>query len=154
MTLNPNENDLIHEFIYHKYLINGERMIGHFRDLNTPEYIAMHIIEEFFHINGEDKVYLRDIAERMELPLAKVSSIARKLSDKGLIVWEHEGDGDNGTYVKITEAGRDLVTSQDRKLREYYSKVIEKYGEAEIRQLLQMMKKLEKVIRSIGEPEE
>ncbi len=153
MALNPNGNDLIHDFIYHKYLINGERMIGHFRELNIPEYIAMHIIEETITSSCKDRVYLRDVAERMELPLAKVSSIARKLHDKGLIIWEHEGDGDNGTYVRTTEAGKELITCQDKKLREYYTKVIAEYGEDEIKQLLLMMKRLEQVIRSLEQEE-
>ena len=156
MTDKTDSHDLIHEFIYHKYLINGERMLQHFRDLNTPEYIALHVIQRIAedHLNDGDRVYLKDISEDMELPISRMSEIAGKLRDKGLIIWEHDGDGNDGTYVRITDSGYELVRSQDKKLRNYYGKVIEEYGEENMIELLKMMKRLEKVIRSIPEDTE
>ena len=75
-----------------------------------------------------------------------------KLRDKGLLTWAHDGDGSEGTYVTITESGKNLLCEQEEILKKYYGNVIEKFGKEKLIQLLQLMKELETIMS--GEFEE
>lgn len=70
------------------------------------------------------------------------------LRDRGLITWSHDGDGSEGTYLSITETGKELVAKNEEILKKYYGRVIEKYGKEDMIQLLQLIKKLETVAQS------
>ena len=63
-------------------------------------------------------------------------------------MWSHDGNGSEGTYVTITESGKKLLKNQEQILRDYYGKVIEKYGKENLIQLLRLMKELETVMSS------
>ena len=67
---------------------------------------------------------------------------------RGLLLWSHDGNGSEGTYVTITESGKKLLKNQEQILRDYYGKVIEKYGKENLIQLLRLMKELETVMSS------
>ncbi len=69
-----------------------------------------------------------------------------KLRDQGFVLWSHDGNGSEGTYVTITEEGRKLMQGQKKMLNEYHGRVIQKYGVENLIQLLQMMKQLETVM--------
>ena len=82
----------------------------------------------------------------MQLTIRQTSNLVGNLRDRGLLVWSHDGNGSEGTYVMITESGRNLLRSQEQILRQYYGKVIEKYGQENLIQLLRLMKELETVM--------
>lgn len=141
--------DLTNELIYRKFLMNsGQRQ--QFKDLNMPEYIALHIIaktasEELIY---SGKTYLKDLADKMQLSIRQISKMVSELRDRGLLTWSHDGDGTDGTYVVITESGSKLMHQQEHMLEDYYGRVIQKYGPDNLIHLLQMMKELETVMSS------
>ena len=141
--------DLTNELIYRKFLMNnGQRQ--QFKDLNMPEYIALHIIaktasEELIY---SGKTYLKDLADKMQLSIRQISKMVSELRDRGLLTWSHDGDGTDGTYVVITESGSELMCQQEHMLNDYYGRVIKKYGPDNLIHLLQMMKELETVMSS------
>ena len=62
------------------------------------------------------------------------------------MAWSHDGDGSEGTYVTITEAGKKMLEEEEAALKKYYGKVITSYGRDNLIQLLQLMKQLETVM--------
>lgn len=68
------------------------------------------------------------------------------LRDKGLISWGHDGNGSDGTYVSVTESGVGLVERQEAVLKNYYRRVIEKFGEKKLVALFSLMEELESVM--------
>ena len=149
MTQKTNADTLTNELIYNRFLMSNGQTRRHFKELNTPEYVALHIIED--SVSADDaasgKAYLRDIAEKMQIPVRRAGKLAGELRDRGLVRWLHDGDGDEGTYVVITDAGLRLMENQEKRFRAYYGRVIEKYGRDEMIRLLGMMKRLEDVMR-------
>lgn len=147
--------DLTNEWIYRKYRMSGGQLRQHFKDLNLAEYIALHIIESASEepiYSG--KTYLQDLSEQMQLPIRQISKIVTDLRDRGLVKWAHDGDGTDGTYVVLTAAGTEQIHQQEAMLKDYYGRVIEKYGRDNMIRLLQMMKELETVmISELEEPE-
>lgn len=71
-----------------------------------------------------------------------------QLRDKGLVSWSHDGDGSEGTYIIITDSGLRQMETQETLLKDYYSRVTEKFGRENLTTLLELMIELEKVMDS------
>lgn len=141
---------LSNELTYRRYLMNKGQMYKVFKKMSIPEYIALHNIAVDSEISDiySGKTYLKELSEKMQLTIHQTSKLIGQLRDRGLVLWSHDGDGSEGTYVTITETGEQVLSEQEEILKEYYGKVIEKYGRENLIQLLQMMKQLETVMSS------
>lgn len=145
------ENDILelgNELTLRRYLFNKTQKIS--RVLNVPDYIALHIIKETGsaqEIYG-GKTYLKDLSEKMRLTIRQTSRMISNLKEQGLVKWSHDGNGKEGTYVTITEAGEKLLKQQEAVSQEYYGKVIERFGKENLIQLLNLMRQLETVMYS------
>lgn len=141
---------LSNELTYQRYLFNRNQMKQLFQKLSVPEYIALQNISEIGKESAiySGRTYLKDLAESMHLTIRQTSKMVGNLKDRGLLVWSHDGDGSEGTYVTITESGEALLGEHEASLREYYKKVIGKFGEDNLIKLLQLMKQLDTVMGS------
>lgn len=135
------------ELTTRRYLFNKVQVS---KALNVPDYIAMRIImgtEESGDIY-DGRTYLTDISDKMQITIRQASKMISGLKDRGLVKWVHDGNGSEGTYVTITESGRQLFLQQEKMIKEFYEKVIEKFGEDNLVQLLNLMKQLETYMES------
>ena len=146
----PDVLKLSNELMYRRYLLNKDQLRNFFKELSIPDYIALHIIQETEELTEiyEGRTYLKDLAEKMQMTIRQTSKMVGNLRDRGLLLWSHDGNGSEGTYVTITESGKKLLKNQEQTLRDYYGKVIEKYGKENLIQLLRLMKELETVMSS------
>lgn len=143
-----NIQELSHELTYHRYMLNQGQVRGLFRDITIPEYMALHRICHAINErnDGSGRTYLQDIAQELHLPIPKASKMMGSLRDKGLVSWSHDGNGSDGTYIVMTDAGIRLMERQEAFLKDYYSRVIEKFGEENMVTLLALMTQLEQVM--------
>ncbi len=139
---------LSHELTYHKYLLNNDKIRSFFQKLSIPEYLAMHIIKESEQTDDiyAGRTYLKDIADKMQRSVRQTSRMVKTLQERGLVAWSHDGDGSEGTYVTITEAGSRMLQEEEEALKKYYGRVITSYGRENLLHLLQLMKQLETVM--------
>ncbi len=139
---------LSHELTYHKYLLNNDKIRSFFQKLSIPEYLAMHMIKESEQADDiyAGRTYLKDISDQMQRPMRQISRMVKTLQERGFLAWSHDGDGSEGTYVTITEAGKKMLEEEEAALKKYYGKVITSYGRDNLIQLLQLMKQLETVM--------
>lgn len=146
--------ELSNELTYHHYLMDRGNIRRLFKKMTIPEYIALHVIasESKNSMIYGGRTYLKDLSVKMQLTIRQTSKKMSDLKERGLISWSHDGDGSEGTYVTITETGERLFLEQEQILKEYYGKVIEKFGKQNLLDLLQLMKQLETVMN--GEIEE
>ena len=150
MATHADTAQLIHELILHRYRMSDGVAQAHVEELDIPGYLALHRIADTA-ANKDDpngRTYLQDLADNMQVAVRQVSKLAESLRDRGLVQWAHDGNGDEGTYVVITDAGRRLMTGKEQALKDYYSRVVEAYGRDELRQLLGMMQRLETVMNA------
>lgn len=139
---------LSNELTYQRYLMNRGQIREFLKKISIQEYIALYYIA----LNSDDsdiysgRTYLKELSEKMQLSIRKTSKMIGKLRDQGFVLWSHDGNGSEGTYVTITEEGRKLMQGQKKMLNEYHGRVIQKYGVENLIQLLQMMKQLETVM--------
>lgn len=144
----PDMARLSNELVYQKFLFNKDQVRRFFRELSMAEYIALHIIQK----TEEDadiysgRTYLKELSEKMQLPIRQISKIVGALKERGLLSWAHDGDGSEGTYVTLTNSGRSLLGKEEAELKNYYGKVIGKFGTDNLIQLLQLMKQLETIM--------
>lgn len=139
---------LAYELTYHRYLLNKGKAQNLFHELTIQEYIALHMITQGKHKDDftPEKIYLRDLSERLEVTIHQASNMVRKLKDRGLVSWSHDGDGSEGTYVTITESGLSLMLRQEAILDDYYGRVIEKFGRENLIALMSQIDELEKIM--------
>lgn len=140
---------LSNELTYQRHLFNREYRKDIFMNMSVPEYIALQYItkEEATNIYS-GRTYLKDLADQLKMTMRQISKMVAKLRDAGYVVWSHDGNGSEGTYVTITESGRSTLKKQEEILKKYYGKVFEKFGKDNLIQLLQLMKQLETVMSS------
>lgn len=148
-TLDANEiRKLSNELTYQRYLMNKGKIQNLFRKMTLEEYIALNTIISECECSKDcqSKTYLKDLSEKMELPIRKTSKMMEKLKDRGLVLWSYDGNGSEGTYVTITEMGKELFQEQESILRDCYKSVIEKFGKDNLATMLQMMRQFDAVL--------
>ncbi|MDY2819952.1 MAG: MarR family transcriptional regulator [Hominisplanchenecus sp.] len=140
--------ELSNELLYRRYLMNKGTIREIFHKMTIQEYLALHMIAEESRnlVIYSGRTYLKDLAERMQLTVRQVSKMVRELKDRGMVFWSHDGDGKDGTYVTITETGQKLLEEQEAVLKDYYGKVIHKFGKENLIELLQLMQQLETIM--------
>ena len=148
-TIDKNELErLSHELTYRRYLMDRGKVRGLFKDIRIPEYIALYSIaqdNENASICG-DRTYLQELSEKMQLSMRQTSKMVGDLRDRGLVTWSHDGNGKDGTYVTITESGKQLLEKQETIVKEFYGRVIDSFGKENLIYLLHQMKELETVM--------
>ena len=141
---------LSNEMTYLRYLMNKGKVRDLFQKVTIPQYIALHMIEaeSTSTVIYEGRTYLKDLADRMQLTIRQTSRLVSDLKERGLVEWSHDGVGSEGTYVTISENGQRFLEDQEEVLKVYYTRVIQKFGEQNLIELLQKMKQLETVMSS------
>ena len=141
------------ELTTRRYLFNKVQVS---KVLSASDYIALRIIMDTEKSEDiyEGKTYLKDISEKMQLSIRQTSRMIGGLKERGLINWSHDGNGSEGTYVTITTGVRELFRQQETVVKEFYGKVIEKFGADNMVQLLNLMKQLETLMKSEFEERE
>lgn len=150
MEKNTDVIKLSNELTYQRYLFNREHIKDIFMKMSIPEYIALHHIaqEEETSDIYSGRTYLKDLSVKLQITMRQTSKMIEHLRDMGYVVWSHDGNGSEGTYVMLTDSGKKLLSEQEETMKCYYSKVFDKFGKDNLIELLQLMKQLETVMCS------
>ena len=148
---------LAHELTYRRYMMDRVKVRILFKNIRIPEYIALYSIaqnSDNASIYGE-RTYLQELSEKMQLSMRQTSKMVGDLRDRGFVTWSHDGNGKDGTYVTITESGKQLLEEQEVIVKDFYERVIDSFGKENLIHLLHQMKELETVMtREIEQMEE
>lgn len=133
---------LANELTYRKYLFDNDSFRSFFKEIRFIDYIVLYTIieNEKTSVIYSGRTYLQELADKMQMPIRQVSRIVRELKEKGLVLWSHDGDGSEGTYVTITEEGSALFKKQEEGLHHFLGTVIQKFGQENLVQMLRLMK--------------
>ena len=158
LKLDKNElKKLSNELTYRRYLMGKGKIQELFQKMTLQEYIALYTIasEEEETPEKKGRIYLRELSEKLQLTTRQTSRLMETLRDRGLVLWSYDGNGSEGTYVTITETGKQLYLEQESILKECYGKVIAKFGKDNLILLLKLMKQLDTLmyeeIKEMGE---
>ena len=146
------ENNLfeqLKDFALSAYKLHKEQIRKLLVEMNFYEFIALKRISSVKAAPGSGKserVYLKDISEEMNFPMRRVSQMSEELRDSGLVVWSHDGDCSEGTYLAITPSGKELVLKNEKILKQHFERIIKRYGCENMLQLFAMLKKLDELV--------
>lgn len=120
--------------------------------LQLRDFLALVVIDKCRpeEADPEDRIYLRDVSQILGLTSRNTAAIIGALRDKGLVTWKHDGDGSEGTYAVITDEGRTLMATRKSISEDYFSRVIARFGEDNMAQLLDLMKQLGVIMKEEG----
>lgn len=80
--------DIANEITVHIYRMGKTNMERLFKNINPLDYEIINMLSKnSMDENGDGKLYLADIAEKVKLPISRVSKIIRLLSDRKLVLW-------------------------------------------------------------------
>ena len=114
-TLTPEQTDK---------LFHSPAMRRLFQKNASDEYALIWLLSKHMKDSGIEKIYLKDMVREMNLPLPKVTAIARSLQNKGLVTWTHDGNGEEGTYIMLTELAVSSVQTRRQALHSYHQRVV------------------------------
>lgn len=117
----------------------------------SDEYALIWLLSKHTQDTGSEKIYLKDMVRELNLPLPKVTAIARSLQSKGLVRWTHDGNGEEGTYILLTETALTSVQARRQTLRRYHQQVVSAFGEERFLHLLSEIAQLEEILRQEAE---
>ncbi len=137
---------LSNEFTYRKYMMSRDSVRHFFSKLSVAEQSIEAISGDSAIYGG--KAYLTDLSVRMQMSIRKTSKAVRDLRDCGYVKWSHDGNGTDGTYVTITDAGAKQLHDQETIIKDFYGNVINKFGKENMINLLILMKELDTVMES------
>ncbi|MGN1133203.1 MAG: hypothetical protein ACI4RN_01985 [Oscillospiraceae bacterium] len=118
-----------------------------FHKVSVLDYAIMWFLADKAQQADENqKFYLKDLSESSGVPLHIITEMVRKLQEKGLVIWKHDGSGEEGTYIQITEMGIQSVTGQRDILKGFHKNVIEEFGGERFLNLLREMSAFEEIM--------
>lgn len=117
----------------------------------SDEYALIWLLSKHTQDTGSEKIYLKDMVRELNLPLPKVTAIARSLQSKGLVRWTHDGNGEEGTYILLTDTALTSVQARRQTLRRYHQQVVAAFGEERFLHLLGEIAQLEEILRQEAE---
>lgn len=139
---------LANEVTLHSYRTNWTNTHRKlFRKLSTNDYAVLYLFEKNQDSSEQhQKIYLEEIAQGLHLPIARVSKVIRALKEQNLVTWKHDGIGEEGTYVQLTEKGAQSFAEQQEILRDFYQKVIKQFGRERFIAFLKQIIELEEIM--------
>ncbi|SDB06114.1 hypothetical protein [Eubacterium oxidoreducens] len=139
---------LFNELTYRRYLVNKDQFQQILKGVRLQEYIVLyHISQKASKMDECDgKMYLEELSKMMSMPMSMTSKMVRKLQERGLVYWTHDGDGSEGTYAIITKAGWALMEQQAENAKAYYGTVLKEFGKEKMIELISLMKQLDEVL--------
>lgn len=152
--MEKNITKLSNELAYQTYIMNRDQIWKHLSSLSMREYIVLNRISDLGQTSEiyPGKIYLKELAENMRLTIRQTSKMASNLRDRGLITWSHDGNGNEGTYLSLTDSGQKLMEENQKMIKDYFGRVIEKFGNENLVELLQLMKQLDAIMHGeLGE---
>ena len=118
-----------------------------FHKVSVIDYAVMWFLaNKAEQADANQKFYLKDLSESAGVPMHIITEMVRKLQEKGLVEWKHDGIGENGTYIRITELGIQAVTEQKDILEDFQKNVIEEFGSERFMQLLHETSAFEEIM--------
>ncbi len=135
-----------------RYSMDADHLHRVFTVISMTDYMILTRLGRTMGINKpETRVYLSEISKEMNRPINQVSQMVQNLQAKGYVYWEHDPEQRSGTYIYISETGREAMTRQQEILHRYFENIVNRLGEENVAEILDMMYRLETVMEEEAE---
>ncbi len=114
-----------------------------FKEMSFMDYEVLNLLVARLNLHTADKIYLSEVSRELDIPIQKVSAMVKNLQSKGFVYWMHDK---SGTYIRLSELGKETMEAQQHKLMEYFSTIVERIGMEEFKKILYKMEELEEIM--------
>jgi DNA-binding MarR family transcriptional regulator len=123
-----------------------------FTVIPISEYLLLTMLMKNLELHQEDRrVYLKEIAAELKMEMPKVSAMVEHLQRSGLVIWQHDGSGNDGTYITLSNYGRELMEEQRKILKNYFEKLVTRLGMEKTEKILDVLYELQNVMDEVIE---
>ena len=119
-----------------------------FSEISTYDYIALLLLQRRMGL-GDDRIYLKEISEELDMPIAKVSKIVQRMQNRGFVYWTHDASDRPGTFITLSEIGRDALKNQEEKIAVFFENAIIKYGAEDFIKLMELRKRFNDTMEEV-----
>lgn len=118
-----------------------------FHSIERADYLILYYIRACGEKSEcETGVYLSELAEAMDIPIAQMSKAAKGLQEKGYIFWKMTDERDR-TYVELTPNAIELMKEEHGLLRGVYEQIHLEIPEEELMNMGQTMRKITDIMK-------
>ena len=133
--------DLSNEILFSRIMLDRNSLGWLFKDLLPGEYMILVMTGKM------EKAYLRSLEYLTKYDMSSISKLAGRLKNKGLVIWTHDGDGSEGTYLMLTRAGEERLREMEETTARYYARVIDQFGEEKMREFTSMARRIADLLK-------
>ena len=112
------------EWLEQNYIASRDFFPKIFTEVSLNDYLTLSHLTEKLNLH-EDRVYLKDISQKLGLPMTDVSPRVQRLTDRGLVNWKHDK---NNTYITITDIGITAMKKQQERLVDFIEASVVNFG--------------------------
>ncbi len=96
----------------------------------------------------QNRVYLVNLANEMEVPISEISKAVTHLQDKNYVVWKTDESG-RMTYVEITDVARSRMNAQNKRIERMKEKIMEEISPEALATTIETMEKVAAMVKEI-----
>lgn len=128
-------------------IVRGKRFTDRvFRNIPMEIFMMIWLLHRRLGFSASEKLYLKDIAHELEIPVSRASFMCRTLQDHGLVSWKHDGAGEGGTYIEFNENAWEDTQNQIEVLDTLFHNVITAFGPERFETFLKEFQELEEAL--------
>lgn len=118
-----------------------------FSEMSSMDYITLTMLSDKLGLS-DSRVYLKDIASELNMPMNQVSGRVNKMQERGLVYWKHD---EGGTYITISEIGVNAMTKQRDRLIRFLEMTIDRVGYEQFAHIVELRMQLNRVMDQVVE---
>ena len=119
-----------------------------FEFMERSDYLLLYNIQKCAETASDDKVYMSELAEKMNLSITETSRSLKNLEDRGYVTWQTDENKER-TFVKLTVKAKDAMAHQYEKMEKAYQKIATDISDDEIRQTVSTLGKIREIIKEV-----
>ena len=131
-----------------QFVTGEEHFSKLFSEISTYDYIALLLLQRRMGL-GDDRIYLKEISEELDMPMAKVSKIVQRMQNRGFVYWTHDASDSPGTFITLSEIGREALKNQEEKIAVFFENAITKYGAEDFIKLMELRKRFNDTMEEV-----
>lgn len=117
-----------------------------FNTIQRTDYVFLYYIQSRKEAAPDEKVYLSDLAEAMNLRIPQVSKAIGQLQDKGYVMWKTD-DAAGRTYVELTSKATELMAAERAWIKRCYEAIRAEIGDDELARTAQNLQRIAAILR-------
>ncbi|MCD8131074.1 MAG: MarR family transcriptional regulator [Lachnospiraceae bacterium] len=128
------------------FFLNSFNVDRLFRGIERSDYIFLYYIQMCIEAHPQqEKVYLAELAEAMNLDISEISRATERLQDKGYVIWKTDTSLGK-TYVVFSSKAVELMADEKRRIIKCYEAVVQEIGMGELAGVVTTLKKIRDII--------